>query len=198
MPAPIEEVENWLKFSSLILVVLLPCMRVLFKLKWDDAYAALGFPWNDDTSSVEVFINGSSDWTPWLLLKPLGGISLQTGKTQGQTTDDWKAEGVQAGDQIRIRDSSGTEHYLEVSADPSSNKVRFKQPYTGPTELANAEKVQRTRTVDAARRHDGSSIDAHIKKSLREGDTNQWDVTALNMALIGLVPQIIHYSRRIG
>ena len=142
MPIPNAEEQNWLKCSDLILIVLLPAMRILFKQKWNATFP--GYIWTNDSTSGDVFMNGSPDWTPWVVTQSLGTVSLQNGKTQGRTTEDWQAKGIEQGDQIRIRDSSGTEHFLEVLAFTvvhaygSPNMVNFKQPYPGPTEPACA------------------------------------------------------------
>jgi hypothetical protein len=188
-----DERAQWFRFSRAVLEVLQPGMRALFKQRFDSRFGAIGFTCTDDAAFGDVFVNGR-------LGAPVslpGTISVRQNQCVGYTTHDWPGAGVAKDSRISLVDGIQA-HVMTVSrfgAPPTPAAVPFKvtfvEKYPGPdTATASADLV--THVVPPAERGDNKPIDPPILRKYENGNTNDWDLTAFKMALLGLKSQLMH------
>ncbi len=192
-----EERARWFRFSRAVLEVLQPGMRALFIQCFNNHFGPVGFTCTDDSAFGDVFVNGAFG-EPSVALP--GTISVRQNQGAGKVTDDWPGAGVTKGSRIRIRDGPDA-RLMEVSkvlAPPGPpapsgtlGTVTFAATYPGPdNDSAVADLL--TGLVPRAVRTDNSAIERHILSKYAHGNTNDWDLTALKMALLGLKSKLMH------
>ena len=127
----------WYRYQVLIHDNIPHSLQALFRVEWNQLYAARGYPWTEDAVSGQVFLEGSGRWVSVALP---GTAHFRAGKSDAHTTGDWHAAGVAKGSRFRF----GT-FEAKLRKDPTPpglhhpsqpGRIEFDTPYPGPDEPA--------------------------------------------------------------